>query len=122
MLRHCLNGALDVFAQGDQRFLQSSFRHRFRYAMMAGWRKSLSQEHLNPTVHPEEVVTVLVSLSVIAEEFDPLGQRVRNVHVPAVTPELRIFAPCHVVMKDDEVADANDLAIGLLIEAIAQGG
>ena len=42
VFRHSLNGLRDVAAQGVQRFLQSRFRHRFRYAMMAGWLKSLS--------------------------------------------------------------------------------
>ena len=62
--------------------------------------------HLQPGHVREQLIAFAEDPAMAAEQVDLLAQRVGDVHVPAVAPELRIVALRGVVVQDDEVADA----------------
>ena len=117
MAGHPLDSGADVGSQVRQGVAQLGFRHQPSDRAVRGGLLTLPQHYLHPAVDAEQVVAVLIGMSMLSKELDPFLKRIRDVHVPAVTPEVGIVALGRMIVKDDEIADADDLPIRLMIEA-----
>src|SRR5207253_11075807 len=73
---------------------------------------------LQPGPRAESLARIDRDVTVFSEHLDPESQRVRNRHVLAVTPELRVFAFRRVIVQSDEIANivesVGDAAVVLL--------
>ena len=78
----------------------------------------LTKHYLDPGILTKQFRRQLEDSSGLFEEFDAVLERLRNVHGLAVLPERRVGAFCHVVMKNDEVANVLDLGTHLRVEFI----
>jgi len=62
-------------------------------------------------------MAVLIGVGMLAEELHSLGKGIRDRHAAAVAPEVGVVPRGRVIVKNDEVADSNDLAVRLIVEA-----
>ena len=74
---------------------------------------SLPQHDLDPGVLGEQFVRHAEHAAGLAEQLDPVPQRVGDLHGAAGAPERRVLAARHVVVQHDEIADVLDLVVGL---------
>src|ERR1700733_13658082 len=74
----------------------------------------LADQQVQPALHREELILVHHDAAVAAEQLEPFLQALRQLHAPAMTPELPRTLRL-VVMHNQEVADAlvfeGDLAV-----------
>src|SRR5437763_11651790 len=89
---------------------------------MPSRHEPLPVKHGEPAHFTEKIPGPRLNLASFNEQLDLLGERVRDAHMLAVTPELRVLAFRHLVVGDDEVADGFVLKAHLLVEAVDKDG
>ena len=80
---------------------------------------ALTEHHLHPTGHVEELVLVAHDFPAGTEHLDLFRQRVGNRHGAKHIPERLTFASIGVIMQDDEIADAFHLKGCAAVEIFA---
>src|SRR5690349_18398263 len=108
--------ALEIF----QRLAYALLAERFTHVMILPRHQPLANHHEYPRVHGEQVIGSLVGVRALAEQREPLRQRIRDRHVTALAPERRVVTFRELVMHDDEVADVLELCRRLRVEARAE--
>src|SRR6185295_3707471 len=109
MLRQSLHRLAHRVAQPSQQPLQVLVLHLLRRMVIVRRDDTLTEQHLHPRIHTEQLVLALIRESTLAKQADTARQRIRNLHVPAVAPERCVVPRGRVVVEDDEVADSFQL-------------
>src|SRR4029077_19518408 len=73
-----------------------------------------------PAGRREELGTIAEKAPGLGEQPYIFTQRVGNIHVPAVAPQLRVVALRGAVMQDQEVADALVFELSLRVIGLLQ--
>ena len=80
--------------------------------------KSLTDHNLLPGDLVEQLVIFFKHLAARAEQLDAVCQRLGDVHVSAIDPELAVGTLVYFVVKNDEIANFLKLCLRLAIELI----
>src|SRR5690606_6237728 len=81
-------------------------RHPVRRWIVLSWDDILPKENRKPTRVEKHSLAVLGDNAALAEQLHPIGQRIRNLHRPAIVPERGVVTQRRVVVQDDEIPDA----------------
>ena len=79
---------------------------------------ALPEHDLHPGVLLEQVFPHPVDPGRFPEQAHAIGQSIRNIEIPAVTPERCVLPVRQFVMQNDEVPDVLDLELAVLVVLI----
>ena len=111
-LAHC---QVDLVLDSAEKGGQLGVAHQVGHRVMALRRDALAKHHLDPGVLGEQFIGSAEHASGLAEQFDPVAQRGRDVELSAGAPERRVLALGDDVVQHDEIADVGDLGARLLV-------
>ena len=81
----------------------------------------LTHHDLLPGYFVEQFVALFKHLAGAFEQVYAVCERVRDIHITAVDPELTVCALVDLIMQDDEIADVREFNLRLAIELINLG-
>ena len=89
-----------------------------RLGVIVLWHQSLTNHYLLPSNFVEQFIVFFKHLARAFEQLNAVSERVRNIHVPTVDPELTVCALVDLVVQDDEVTDVFEFNLRLSIEFV----
>src|SRR5574338_961196 len=118
MVRHHLNAAIDRRGDIPEKLLDLRITLDLDQGIVGARHQTLAEKDLDPAFLAEQLFALAEDATVRAPKVDLALKRRRELHRPAVAPEVRIVSLVRPIVEDDEVAHPLPFEIGLPIELI----